>query len=44
MSFQLPHLTNGWQVDQAIVTEEEKLVLIRFGHDLVRAANARLTE
>jgi len=29
----LPHLTNGWQVDQAILTEEEKIVIIRFGHD-----------
>lgn len=26
-------MTNGWQVDQAIVTEEEKLVVIRFGRD-----------
>ncbi|KII73784.1 Thioredoxin-like protein 4A [Thelohanellus kitauei] len=33
MSYLLPHLHNGWQVDQAIVTEEEKVVLIRFGHD-----------
>jgi DIM1 family U5 snRNP protein len=29
----LPHLTNGWQVDQAIVTEEERVVVVRFGHD-----------
>ena len=33
MSFMLTHLENGWQVDQAILTEEEKLVVIRFGHD-----------
>ena len=33
MSFMLQHLTNGWQVDQAILTEEERLVVIRFGHD-----------
>jgi DIM1 family U5 snRNP protein len=33
MSYFLPHLTNAWQVDQAIVTEEERLVVIRFGHD-----------
>jgi len=33
MSYMLPHLTNGWQVDQAILTEEEKIVIIRFGHD-----------
>jgi DIM1 family U5 snRNP protein len=26
-------LTNGWQVDQAILTEEDRIVLIRFGHD-----------
>ena len=29
----LPHLQNGWQVDQAILTEEERLVTIRFGRD-----------
>jgi DIM1 family U5 snRNP protein len=33
MSFLLPHLKNAWQVDKAIETEEEKLVIIRFGHD-----------
>jgi DIM1 family U5 snRNP protein len=33
MSYQLPHLTSGWAVDQAIVTEMERVVLIRFGHD-----------
>ncbi len=33
MSFMLTHLTNGWQVDQAILSEEDKIVLIRFGHD-----------
>ncbi|CAK90634.1 unnamed protein product (macronuclear) [Paramecium tetraurelia] len=33
MSYLLPHLNNGWQVDQAILDEEEKLVIIRFGHD-----------
>ena len=33
MSYLLPHLTNGYAVDQAIVTEEEKVVVIRFGHD-----------
>jgi DIM1 family U5 snRNP protein len=33
MSYFLPHLTNGWQVDQAIVTEEDRVVVIRFGHD-----------
>ena len=33
MSYFLPHLTSGWDVDQAIITEEERLVVIRFGHD-----------
>ena len=33
MSYMLPHLSNGWQVDQAILSEEERLVMIRFGHD-----------
>ena len=33
MSYLLPHLGSGWAVDQAIVTEEEKVILIRFGHD-----------
>eukprot|EP00124_Ichthyophonus_hoferi_P001113 Ihof_evm14s51 gene=Ihof_evmTU14s51 len=33
MSFMLPHLHNGWQVDQAILSEEERVVVIRFGHD-----------
>jgi DIM1 family U5 snRNP protein len=29
----LPHLKNGWEVDQAILNEEERLVVIRFGTD-----------
>lgn len=33
MSFLLTHLRNGWQVDQAILSEEERVVVIRFGHD-----------
>ena len=33
MSYMLPHLTNGWQVDQAILNEQERVVVIRFGHD-----------
>lgn len=33
MSYLLPHLNNGWEVDQAILDEEEKLVIVRFGHD-----------
>ena len=33
MSYLLPHLTSGWAVDQAILAEEERLVVVRFGHD-----------
>ncbi|KAF1742351.1 hypothetical protein MXB_465 [Myxobolus squamalis] len=33
MSYTLHHLTNGWQVDQAITSEDEKVILLRFGHD-----------
>ncbi|KAJ1963094.1 U4/U6-U5 snRNP complex subunit dib1 [Dipsacomyces acuminosporus] len=33
MSYFLPHLTNGWQVDQAILSEEDRVVIMRFGHD-----------
>jgi len=33
MSYMLPHLHSGWAVDQAILSEEERLVVIRFGHD-----------
>ncbi|XP_069425080.1 thioredoxin-like protein 4A isoform X1 [Ovis canadensis] len=33
MSYMLPHLHNGWQVDQAILSEEDRVVVIRFGHD-----------
>uniref|UniRef100_A0A1I7RM50 Spliceosomal protein DIB1 n=1 Tax=Bursaphelenchus xylophilus TaxID=6326 RepID=A0A1I7RM50_BURXY len=33
MSYLLPHLHNGWQVDQAILSEEDRVVVIRFGHD-----------
>jgi DIM1 family U5 snRNP protein len=29
----LPHLHNGWQVDQAILSEEDRVVVMRFGHD-----------
>lgn len=29
----LQHLMNGWQVDQAILSEEDRVVIIRFGHD-----------
>jgi len=33
MSYLLPHLHSGWAVDQAILSEEERVVVIRFGHD-----------
>ncbi|KAK7256592.1 hypothetical protein RIF29_30046 [Crotalaria pallida] len=33
MSYLLPHLHSGWAVDQAILAEEERLVVILFGHD-----------
>ncbi|KAJ1668862.1 U4/U6-U5 snRNP complex subunit dib1 [Coemansia sp. RSA 1813] len=33
MSYFLPHLTNGWQADMAILSEEERVVIMRFGHD-----------
>ena len=33
MSFALPHLDSGWAVDQAILSEEERVVVLRFGHD-----------
>lgn len=26
MSYMLPHLHNGWQVDQAILSEEDRVV------------------
>ncbi|KAL6189684.1 hypothetical protein ACLB2K_036087 [Fragaria x ananassa] len=33
MSYLLPHLRSGWAVDQAILAEEERVVIVRFGHD-----------
>ena len=33
MSYLLPHLRSGWAVDQAILNEENRVVVIRFGHD-----------
>ena len=33
MSYLLPHLDNGWEVDQAILLEEDRVVCIRFGTD-----------
>jgi len=29
----LTHLHTGWHVDQAILSEEERVVVLRFGHD-----------
>ncbi|KAK1068119.1 Thioredoxin-like 4A [Friedmanniomyces endolithicus] len=29
----IPHLVTGWHVDQAIMSEEDRLVVIRFGRD-----------
>ncbi|KAF9011358.1 mitosis protein DIM1-domain-containing protein, partial [Cyathus striatus] len=29
----LPHLPSGWHVDEAIKSEEDRVVVIRFGHD-----------
>ncbi|KAH0504714.1 N-alpha-acetyltransferase 11 [Microtus ochrogaster] len=29
MSYMLPHLHNGWQIDQAILSEEDRVVVIR---------------
>mmetsp|Transcript_1615 Transcript_1615/g.4071 ORF Transcript_1615/g.4071 Transcript_1615/m.4071 type:complete len:143 (+) Transcript_1615:237-665(+) len=33
MSYMLPHLDSGYAVDQAILSEEERVVVLRFGHD-----------
>jgi thiol-disulfide isomerase/thioredoxin len=33
MSYLLPHLHTGWHVDQAIMSEDDRLVVIRFGRD-----------
>ena len=33
MSYLLPHLRSGWDVDKAIVSEEKRVVVIRFGRD-----------
>ena len=36
MSFMLQHLNNGWQVDQAILSEEDRIVLIRLVLKILR--------
>ncbi|KAK9813946.1 hypothetical protein WJX73_006041 [Symbiochloris irregularis] len=33
MSYLLPHLHKGFAVDQAILSEEDRVVIMRFGHD-----------
>eukprot|EP01105_Mastigella_eilhardi_P012557 TRINITY_DN2869_c0_g1_i1.p1 TRINITY_DN2869_c0_g1~~TRINITY_DN2869_c0_g1_i1.p1 ORF type:complete len:143 (-),score=52.12 TRINITY_DN2869_c0_g1_i1:82-510(-) len=33
MSYMLTHLRTGWHVDRAILEEEDRVVVIRFGHD-----------
>jgi len=33
MSYLLPHLRSGWAVDQAILSEEDRVVCLRFGRD-----------
>lgn len=33
MSYLLSHLRSGWAVDQAILNEEDRVVVVRFGHD-----------
>mmetsp|Transcript_120 Transcript_120/g.353 ORF Transcript_120/g.353 Transcript_120/m.353 type:complete len:143 (+) Transcript_120:75-503(+) len=33
MSFLIPHLSSGYAVDQAILSEEDRVVCLRFGHD-----------
>lgn len=33
MSYLLPHLHSGWDVDRMIVNEEKRVVVVRFGRD-----------
>jgi len=33
MAYLLQHLHNGWQVDQAILDERDRIVIVRFGRD-----------
>lgn len=33
MSYTLPHLHTGYAVDRAIMEEEDRVVIVRFGHD-----------
>lgn len=36
MSYMLPHLHNGWQVDQAILSEEDRVVVSGFATILIK--------
>ena len=38
MSYMLPHLHNGWQVDQAILSEEDRVIIFRCVPVLIPAA------
>lgn len=29
----MTHLHNGWQLDQAILSEEDRVIVVRFDHD-----------
>lgn len=42
MSYFLPRLESGWHADQAILAEDDRVVVIRFGHDWVRPFSARI--
>ena len=33
MAYLLPHLDTGWDVDQAIVNGDDRVIVIRFGRD-----------
>lgn len=33
MSFLIPHLHSGWEVDKSILAETERVVIVRFGQD-----------
>jgi len=40
MSYMLGHLHNGWQVDQAILSEEDRVVVRSFYRDCMRDKSA----
>lgn len=35
MSYMLPHLHNGWQVDQAILSEEDRVVVSVYKQEII---------